>query len=650
MQENNVHRNICPGIGPEGGVRQADRAQQVTAPGHILSGVRVLFVHCAAADAIGSDESDDAACPHLVDGLGKEVIVDQQVVPVIGAVTHPVVAKRYISDGKVKDAIRVLRFLKAVDLDAGIGIEMAGDAPGDAVQLHAVQLAFAHALREHPEEVAHAAGRFQNVSAVKAHLLHGLINGADHHRAGVVGVQGGGSGRLVFLRGQKLLQFGILLCPGSFGRVESLRHAAPAHIAGKDFLLVRAGLPARRLKLLQQPDGGDIGLIFEPRSAFPQVVIRDAEVLRVPAGLVRVSLMASLLRRRGRFRRCGFRLVYVQPLHHHIIGKSVFVPRIDRYRLGGDFRRRGFFFLRRKQSGVSLILAQPGFKLFPADDIIAPGIRPGVNADCCIFDGINRAGDGVVGRGERHMVAHLVRWSPFQGGGVPVCEAFRVLKEAVQLLYIHSPKKRSQFIPSVCQGRKFSFLMVQDLHLNAGGEGAVVRYVAGHKVHRLHTTGIQFGKTLGDSGVALAIPQPAGNILFVLPGKQAGSQHFPQVLVRFLRVGKKELGNGAVSQVVFQKLLEPFPAFGPEDGVSHAGRKKLYRILPQLRDLVFLIFQIDRISLMVDRRGWVIDLFLRDSLLDGLVFFIGNGNVNLMGRLPVPDGDGVSLAGDGLAG
>ena len=53
---------------------------------------------------------------------------------------------------------------------------------------------------------------------------------------------------------------------------------------------------------------------------------------------------------------------------------------------------------------------------------------------------------------------------------------------------------------------------------------------------------------------------------------------------------------------------------------------------------------------MVDRRGRVIDLFLRDGLLDGLVFLIGNGNVNLMGRLPVPDGDGVSLAGDGLPG
>ena len=305
-----------------------------------------------------------------------------------------------------------------------------------------------------------------------------------------MGVQGGGPGRLVFLRGQKLLQLGILLGPGSFGRVESLRHAAPAHIAGQHFLLFRGSLPARRLKFFQQPDGGDIGLIFEPRSAFPQVIVRDAEVLPGSAGLVRVFLMVSLLRRWSRFRRCGFRLVYVQPLHHHIIGKSVFVPRIDRYRLGSNFRRRGFFFLLREQSGVSLILAQPDFKLFPADDIIAPGIRPGVNADRCFFNGINRAGDGVVGRGERHMVAHLVGRGPFQGRGVPVCEAFRVLEEAVLLLYIQPPQKRCKFLPAVCQRCKFSFLMVQDLHLNAGGKGAVVRYIPGHKVHRLHAPGI----------------------------------------------------------------------------------------------------------------------------------------------------------------
>ena len=127
-------------------------------------------------------------------------------------------------------------------------------------------------------------------------------------------------------------------------------------------------------------------------------------------------------------------------------------------------------------------------------------------------------------------------------------------------------------------------------------------------------------------------------------------QHVPQVLVCGIGVRWQELCDCFVPGVLPQQHLKPFPTFGPEDWVSHAGRKKLYGIRPQFCDLVFLIFQIDRISLMVDRRGWVIDLFLRDSLLNGLVFFIGNGNVDLMGRLLVPDGDGVSLAGDGLAG
>ena len=85
------------------------------------------------------------------------------------------------------------------------------------------------------------------------------------------------------------------------------------------------------------------------------------------------------------------------------------------------------------------------------------------------------------------MVAHLVGRRSFQGRGVPVCEAFRVLEEAVLLLYIQPPQKRGKFLPAVCQGRKFSLLMVQNLHLNAGGKGAVVRYIPGHKVHRLHT-------------------------------------------------------------------------------------------------------------------------------------------------------------------
>ena len=53
---------------------------------------------------------------------------------------------------------------------------------------------------------------------------------------------------------------------------------------------------------------------------------------------------------------------------------------------------------------------------------------------------------------------------------------------------------------------------------------------------------------------------------------------------------------------------------------------------------------------MVDWHGRVIDLFLRDGLLDGLIFLVRHRDVDLMGGFAAADGEGVSLAGDGLAG
>ena len=435
---------------------------------------------------------------------------------VVGFVVHLILSERYVADGKVVK-IPPVGGLEARHGDVGLGVELPGNAPGNAVQFHAVQTAPGHALRQHPEEIAHTAGRFQNVAGAEAHLFYRVVDGANHSRAGVVGVEGRGASSRVFLRGQQLLQLRILGGPRGFVRVKGIRHAAPAHIAGQHFLLCRRSLPGGFLQVFQQLDRRHIGLVLGLGAALAQMIVGDAEVFGVAAQVVPVLLIGRLLgcplvgeslplavdRDRNRvvrlflrlrvrrwFGRRGFRPVNVQPFHHHVIGKSVFVAGVDRYRLGGDFRCIGFFFLRREQSGVSLILAQPGFKLFPVDDIIAPGIRPGINADRCFFNGINRAGDGVVGCRERYLIARLVGRGPFQGRGVAVCKTFRVLEEAVLLFYIQSPQKRSQFLPSVCQGRKFSLLMVQNLHLNAGGKGAVVRYIPGHKVHRLHAPGI----------------------------------------------------------------------------------------------------------------------------------------------------------------
>ena len=116
----------------------------------------------------------------------------------------------------------------------------------------------------------------------KAHLLHSLINGADDGGAGVVGVEGGGPGRLIFLRGQQLLQLRILSGPRGFVRVKGVRHAAPAHIAGQHFLLFRRSLPGGFLQVFQQLDCRHISLVLGlgPPSPKWSSVMRKFSALR----------------------------------------------------------------------------------------------------------------------------------------------------------------------------------------------------------------------------------------------------------------------------------------------------------------------------------------------------------------------------------
>ena len=78
--------------------------------------------------------------------------------------------------------------MKARDSDVCFGIELFCDAPGDGIQFHAVQFAAPHFLRQHTEEIAHAAGGFQDVAGLESHFPYRFINDLDYGGAGVMGV------------------------------------------------------------------------------------------------------------------------------------------------------------------------------------------------------------------------------------------------------------------------------------------------------------------------------------------------------------------------------------------------------------------------------------------------------------------------------
>ena len=197
LQEDDVGHHLRTGVGLERIVGQADRTQQLRPPRDVLTDFGRLFVHRIA----GGHKGNHAAGSNLVERLGKKVVVNGKTELVVSPVVDLVLSKGHVADGKVEEIPPVGGF-KACHGNVCLGIELLGDSAGDAVQLHTVQAASLHLLREKPEKVPDAHGRLQDVAGLEAHVSNGFIDCLDNRGAGVVSVQRGSSGGGVFLRGK----------------------------------------------------------------------------------------------------------------------------------------------------------------------------------------------------------------------------------------------------------------------------------------------------------------------------------------------------------------------------------------------------------------------------------------------------------------
>lgn len=194
---------------------------------------------------------------------------------VVAPVNDLDISKRHIAYCCVKKAVRYLRLFIAGDGDSAVLVELPGDAAGNAVQFHAVDLAIPHAVRQHSDEVADAAGRLQQVAAFQAHLCQRLVDGVDENGRGIKCGQAAGTGGGIFLLGEQRFQFGV---PAVLF-IEAVGKAAPAHIAGKGFLFLRRRQTVFLLDPLQGTDGGRIGRILFCLAAHAQRPVCDAEVM-----------------------------------------------------------------------------------------------------------------------------------------------------------------------------------------------------------------------------------------------------------------------------------------------------------------------------------------------------------------------------------
>ena len=324
LQEDDVGHHLRTGVGLERIVGQADRAQQLRPLRDVLTDFGRLLVHRIA----GGHKGDHAAGSNLIQRLGKKVVMNGKAELVVSPVVDLILSKGHVADGKVEEIPPVGGF-KARHGNVRLGVKLLGNASGDAVQLHTVQAASLHLLREKSEKVSDAHGRLQNVAGLEAHVSNGFIDCLDNRGTGVVGVQRGGAGSGVFLRGKCGVKLCKLVCPIWLIFIERICQTAPADIAGQDFLLLRRGLCALKLQLLQKIDSRHIRPELGLCAALTEIIVHDAVVFR------RRSL------RHGRLRLGG-----EDGLDFNVIGKLAFLARVKRYGFRGKLRLLRFSRLR----------------------------------------------------------------------------------------------------------------------------------------------------------------------------------------------------------------------------------------------------------------------------------------------------------------
>ena len=204
---------------------------------------------------------------------------------VVAPVNDLDISKRHIAHCCVKKAVRDLRLFIAGNGDPAVLIKLSGDAAGDAVQLHTVGFAGVHAVRQHSDEVADAAGRLQQIAAFQAHLCQGFVNGVDDDGRGIKGGQAAGPRGGIFLLGEQRFQLGI---PAVLF-IEAIGKTAPAHITGKGLLFLRRCQPIFLFDPLQRADGGHVGGVLFRLAAHAQRPVCDVKVVPLPGRYFRIE-------------------------------------------------------------------------------------------------------------------------------------------------------------------------------------------------------------------------------------------------------------------------------------------------------------------------------------------------------------------------
>ena len=183
-----VRRRLGSGL-PERRIRQPDCFDELSATSQLFTSTGIFLVH--RIPRCNSDH--ETAGANLLRHFQQEVIMNR-------ITMNFVIFERHVSNSKIETAFRVRRRLKALDRNIHIWIKLAGNTPGNRIQLHTEQMTFlAYIFRHSAEKIPDATRRLQNISLFETHTGKALKNSGYNSRIGVIGIQNGGASSRVLL-------------------------------------------------------------------------------------------------------------------------------------------------------------------------------------------------------------------------------------------------------------------------------------------------------------------------------------------------------------------------------------------------------------------------------------------------------------------
>ena len=102
LEKENIRYNTGICVPQKGIIREPDCPQKVCPVGNISPHRFILLIHRSA----GGHHGDDTAGTDEIQRFSDEVIMDQEVVPIVSGVRHLILPKRHISDHGIKKAVR----------------------------------------------------------------------------------------------------------------------------------------------------------------------------------------------------------------------------------------------------------------------------------------------------------------------------------------------------------------------------------------------------------------------------------------------------------------------------------------------------------------------------------------------------------------